>query len=367
MIDPVAQPALAFVIQQMIWGASTNQIVIVSGMGIDEQMITVDASELPAYKLALAQARETTYKTWRGLDVRHLKAQEGQENRQFDVFAALDVATPHLTQATFDFLTLRDGGDYKLDDALVATSFELTAESYLFADEEDVRLCMAFRQQMVQEAEPLRHNICRGAYVLLREPLPRLDQLLIYDYLRLVLTPAGIGVAVVWEGDRWYIPFWWSPDSDINTSQVWVPPRLRFALDVLLAAIWRDACIVQQKTFTERRDVGKGYKAKSKPKHQSDTIRLPRVVYKSSWGPTSDREVIERIARRAHAVRGHYRALEDRTASEMAVEAALEYGYPEPPEGYTFVRPHTRGTGEAMPAVRRVICKGLQVAKTVLG
>lgn len=368
MFDPLEQPALAYILQQQLWARRGNQILIASGMGIVPQLLAHSEQELELMEARLMQARSQEYKTWRGFDVRHLLRQQSGnfEYRQFDVFSALDVATPALNQATFDFLTLRDRQGAKLETSLNAQVYKPDSDiitTFLQADEDEIRLAMAFRREMVNEAAPHRHDIASGAYVLMRETLPKLDTRLIYDHLRLLIVPQGIGVAVV--HDSLYIPFWWSPENDTNTSQVWVPADIRFAFDVLLASIWRDACIVRERFVQECRDKGKGYQGKQAFK--SDVVRLPRVIFKSQWGSNMDRQITEGISKRAHTVRGHYRLISDEyIAPDEQKEAALDYGIPAPPVGYTFVRPHSRGTGEALPVARRVICQGLQVARTVL-
>lgn len=367
--DPVQQPALAYVLWQQLWAERTNNIVITAGMGIEAQHLYYTETEAQYLKMRIEQARQETYSTWRGFDVRHIQKQQDSDSKQFDVFSAFDAATFYLDQTTFDFLTLRDKKDARLMCWLnMKTYNKIDIGFLLLGNEESMRLAIAFRHDMEREAQPHRRNIASGAYVLMREPLPKLDALIVYDYLRLVITPHGIGASIVQESN--YIPFWWSPERETNTSQVWVPADVRFALDVLLASIWRDACIVKESAFPENRSAGRGYKSSGKKakSSKSNIVRLPRVVYKSTWGGNDDREIVESIAKRAHTVRGHYRYIRDEYNSpDEAKNTALDHGYAPPPTNYTFVRPHQRGTGEAMPSVRRVICRGLQVAKTVLG
>lgn len=380
--DPLKSPSLAYVIEQAIWQKKFNLVVMVTGMGIGEHLLSWDEAEESQLLDSINAARMTTVKTWRGFDVRHIESAPPvpvkgfSEIRQFDVFSALDPATRYITQEMMDFVTLRDIPDAELELCFNKNNIgdflqysegnsAVAINTALFPKEDEMRLSLAFRKQMVDEAEPSRSRVAAGIYTMLREPLPGLDKFISYDYLRLVILPDGMLVAVVYEENS-YAPFWWSPDNDTNTSQVWFPGNVRFAFDVLLSAIWRDACIVKEAAFT--RASSRGYRVSNPNKHQSNVIRLPRMVYKSRWGGAQDREIVDAIAKRAHTVRGHYRLLnEGMKPSEQAKQTAMDFGYAEPPDGYTFIRPHTRGEGEIIREHRRVICKGLQVAKTVLG
>lgn len=361
-IDPLKSPAIAYMMEMTLWSQASRSVVVASGMGIEEGMIGLEPGDAQRFRVTMAKTRANPVSVWRGFDVRHI-AMQTKDNinfRQFDVLAALDAASQYLDQSTLDFITLRDVRDAKLEIALTP---ETELMDWFEADTEMVQLAMAFRQQMINDAQPHRHQIAAGAYVMQREPLRQLDKLMIYDTLRLLILPAGIAGAVV--VGNLYVPFWWSPELDTNTIQVWARAEIRFAFDVLMAAIWRDACIVREQALTSSPSHGRGYNARGV---KSDVVRFPRTIYKAQWGSAQDREAADAIAKRAHAVRGHYRELSPgRTASEQAADTAQEYGYPPPPAGYTFVRPHTRGEGEAMPQVRRVVCRGLQVAKTVLG
>lgn len=367
MFNPYDQPALAHLVQMLYLAEQAQSVAIVSGMGIGEGMLAFNSSELAAYYRETVIARHQPVKSWRGLSTQHIIPQQGAEYKLLDLLGALEAARPHINQDAFDFLTLRDKKQSRLDCLLGGSEI-----MWFATDQELLSLATAFRQQMVAEAEPHRWNIPVGAYVLQREPLPRLDRLLAYSNLRLVLTPAGIGVSIVVETESegtWYLPFWWSPDNDTNTVQVWVPPDLRFAFDILMSTIWRDACIVQCATFARGSRHRKAYEAKTpKPKHPDNTLRLPRRIYESRWADEADRVAVAHITRSAHAVGGFYRPLPDgHQAGPDTEDRAQRHGFAPPPPGYTFVRPHSRG-GEVEPQnVRRVICRGLQVAKTVLG
>lgn len=84
-------------------------------------------------------------------------------------------------------------------------------------------------------------------------------------------------------------------------------------------------------------------------------LKLERQTYQ--WGSPQEREYIQR---RLHAVRGFLRHLPaGQKTSPQAHEAAAEYGFILPP-GYTFVRPHMRGSQKNAPEQPvRIYSKGL--------
>src|SRR5690606_9012877 len=176
---------------------------------------------------ALLHVQRNHVKTWRGLDVRHIRG-SSEHITQFDVFAAFDAATKRikLTQQQFDFLTLVDVKSASVDSMLRGDSIE----SLLAYDMDRMRLISAFRDQLVKEASPHAHKVTVGAYVLAYTPLPALDAEIAYDTLRLLITPRGIFCTIVY--DNWYAPFFWSPDG-VNTSQVYVHQRAVFAIEAV--------------------------------------------------------------------------------------------------------------------------------------
>lgn len=299
-------------------------------------------------------------KRWRGFDVRHLRAQAGREFAAFDVFAALEAGAHLLTQETLDFLTLRDVPGAALEVLLVAGEADSEADfEYLKGIQRDlVDLTMGFRRQMVEEAAPHRHQVAVGAYVLEREPLHLVDTALVYDRLRLVITPGGILYSLI-SGSQ-YVPCFWSPEGT-HTCQVWLNARAIFVLDALLACIWRDACIVRRQFVAEQRGK-KGYEGK--PRHHNPKV-LPRTIYVSTWSTPADRATIREVTRNAHHVSACYPRLPEGHVARDAAERAAEYHWPPPPEGRTFRKPTTRGEGT--PQAKRVVCRGLQVARITLG
>ncbi len=213
---------------------------------------------------------------------------------------------------------------------------------------------------MIEEAEPYRNQVVLGAFEMERVPLSYVDQLLDYNYLRLVFNPQGIFVSLI--KDNAYSAFWWSPERHsfwmIGAKEAW-------ALNVMLSCIWRDACIVRHKMYQRRTRKGHGTQRKKRRKGRKKKLILPRIVTHVAWSSDQERE---RIIRAAHTVRPHYRELTNyQQTSNEAKKRAVEYGYPEPPEGFTFVKPHSRSGKKDQPeATPAVVCKGLQVANIAL-
>lgn len=361
-MNPLETPALAWMIEAALIQTKTGHAVAVSGgMGIETGAIVLpEGGAERDFVQALLHVQRNPVKTWRGLDVRHIHG-SSENIVQFDVLAALDAATKRvkLTQQQFDFLTLADVKGAIIDSMLVAQDIP----SLFDYDPERIRLISAFRDSLVAEAAPHAHKVAVGAYVLAYTPLPALDAEIAYETLRLLITPRGIFCTIVYQSN--YAPFFWSPDG-INTSQVYVHPRGVFALEALLAGIWRDACIVREK-WHEATGGKRGGVTTRQPEKKQGALVLPRTVYVSQWGSGADRELVHRAAPHAHTVRGFYRVLPEGQQSHGADERAAEFGYPAPPDGYTFVRPHTRGEGDVRETARRIVCKGLQTISILFG
>jgi hypothetical protein len=236
---------------------------------------------------------------------------------------------------------------------------------------EDANLIYAFRAQMLEEAAPFTARVAAGVYILDRAPLAKLNKALVYDTLRLIITPAGIIGTLIctsFVDHAVFAPFHWSPEG-VNTSQVWFPPESVFAVEALCSCIWRDACVVQDlwSERAQRRPVEfrtHNYQGMSKK-----TVVLPRRVYHHLWGTnTAEREAVEKISRAAHRVNAHYVELPDGWQAHNAAERAAEHQFPAPPPGYTFRRAHQRGGEKAEATIyRKVICRGLLTATILFG
>jgi hypothetical protein len=347
-----------------------HRLIVTYGMGLPDQIIPLPDSPQAEYEFLtkMAYARSVIPATWHGLDIRHTHDKDAQhvvrELSAFDICVALLPGIKHLNQSAFDFLTLKDVKDRVLDSKLV--NFGDDMFNLFQYDEDDLRLSMAFSLQMIEEAAPFSRHAITGAYVLQHTPLPYLDTQIVYDTIRLLFVPNGIFATII--SDNWYVPFFWSPNG-INSSRVFFHTRGVFSFEVLMSCIWRDACVVREK-WCERQQGKRGYVTPHTKRAAPGSLVLPRTVYYSNWGTDADRESVTDRARSAHAVRGHYRELPDGwTRSEKALEQARENMFPDPPDGYTFVKPYATGLGESKneQPYRRVICKGLHVASIALG
>lgn len=364
-----ADPTRAWALEAAIINMERKkEILLLAGLGI-EGALAVSNPRL--FMQATEIARHQTPARWRNLDIRYLHTIKCETNCTLDILASLAPAGAALTQEALDFITLKDQKQPPALNAILLGSS--TIEEVFVYDEQDMRLATAWRRQLVDEAEPYRPRLMTGAYIMQREPLPALDALLGYNELRLIITPTGMFVSVIANTNEgtWMMPFWWSPLGDTNTSQIHVSPRVRFLLDVLCAALWRDACVVRE-VDAFKRTSGTAYESPrrtNKPQHDNP-LMFPRKVYRVQWGTDEERAEIERRAARAHDVRAHYRWLGERNASDTAAANAEAFGFPAPPAGFTFVRPHVRGEGEragdVKSAPRRAIFRGLQTAKILL-
>jgi hypothetical protein len=299
-------------------------------------------------------------KLWRGLWLGNV-----EENSRLLVVSTL--CPGPLTQEILNFLTLADvpGSRYRMvkayDTGLYDNqSYDIATLDEFGMDDESRNLAAAFVNQMVDEAAPHRGSPVLGHFVMERVPLERLDSLIDYDTLRLSISPQGIFGSLV--KNTSFLTFWWSPEEATTWS---LGAKHAWAVNTMMACIWRDACVVRHKMFTERSR--SPYRPRPK-KHKSTNSKLilPRTIKKCTWSQDTERQ---RITHAEHSVRAFYRQLPSGyQASQEAEKTAAEFGYPLPPVGFTFVRPHVRGNGDGGEEVAAtpVICLGLQVAHLAL-
>lgn len=327
---------------------------------------------------ALVTAREWKER-WHGLNLKHIPAQ-----LRLWVLSKLTFpgAKPYLTQEVLNFVTLADkpgrvlGLRTRVFELNPHAAYEATAQGIKLMnsseirnkiitayslDEREVKLAISFRDQLLEEARPFEKKVFTGTLVMDKIPLAHLDEHLDYDYLRLVIVPTGIFCTPVKDDGYCYNPFFWTAAGRthipfLNSAQV------DLSLDVLMAGIWRDACVVQKRFIQDR--VYKDPRPRSGKK--SGTVILPRVIREVAWADERERTGITHAA---HTVRPHYRELPPTwNTSERAAEKAGEFGWPTPPEGFTFIPPHIRGRGEAaIPDYRKVVCRGLLTVFTAIG
>lgn len=329
---------------------------------------------------ALVTARDWKPR-WHGLDLKHIPAPV-----RLWVLSRLtfDGARPYLNQEVFNFLALADhpepvlglrslqfaiDGNKKgeIDGRLplfeiLNNTRELRARilSAYSLSLTEAKLAMAFRNQLVQEARPYEKKVFTGALIMDRIPFEHLDRHMEYDTLRLVIVPTGIFCSPI--KDNCYMPFFWTAAGDTHMPFL-SSAQIDMSLDVLMAGIWRDACVVQKKFIEER--VNKDPRPRSGKK--SGVVVLPRQIREVAWADERERTGITHAM---HKVRGHYRELpEGWHTSDTARALAEAKFFPPPPEGFTFVSPHTRGHGDEAERVdvRKVVCQGLRTVAIALG
>ena len=242
----------------------------------------------------------------------------------------------------------------------ILKAFADNAIQEMIVDPKQRQLAEAFISTMINEAKPHETRMVIGAYEMNRVPLPALDALIEYDTIRLVFQPGGIFASLV--KDNLFRPLFWSPQ---RTSAWLYGAKVGWAINVVASGIWRDACVVKHRFVTERsRRIYRGRRRPTK-KQRAVTV-LPRIIRHVAWADDAERSY---IIRQAHTVKEHYRELpQGWRTGEQGRWSAREYGYPDPPPGWTFVRRHDRGgkVGERVIKPRRVVCQGLRIARMAL-
>ena len=182
--------------------------------------------------------------------------------------------------------------------------------------------------------------------------------------IRIIITPRGIWCSLIHHLSSFtYTLIWWQPDGTIFSSD---RSDLAPITRILLAGVWRDACILEHKAFSEHPTHSHQQYPQSKTYKRRKVIYLPRL----DWSTPDEREKIKHQTshlRARHAVRGHIRNLTDNptySPPDTIIQQALEdYHYdidaPLPGIGQTYVRSHFRGVGELVETAPDIICKGL--------
>lgn len=328
----------------------------------------VDLAGYITFRLHISEVH-TRRRGWRNWDLTHI-----QPKHRIYVVAAL--CDSGIDQAGLNFLTGADlGATYGVDQTdrlarvtelggtLAINELNERVRSMYIVDGESQRLADGLARQMIEEAAPHRGQAVLGAFDMERTPLQYIDSLITYESLRMMITPRGIAASFIEQkgGEVYALPFWWTPE---NHTCWLLGGKEAFAVHVLMACIWRDACIVRHRTFHARSRAP--YQDRGR-KRQRKKLILPRTIFHCEWSLPEERE---RIIRSRHSVRAFFRTLpEGQKASDAALDHARQYGYPLPPEGFTFVRPHQRGSGAQgdMPQpITPVVCTGLQTAAIAL-
>ena len=229
-------------------------------------------------------------------------------------------------------------------------------------------LLKGLTQSLLEDAKTHGVYAPQGSFVLtLPEGYP-LRELGIHA-LRVLVERDNLYATALDEKGHPCLSAFWKPGQ---TAGIWAcPPDLQDILTVTLAALWRDLRIAGEEalpvkakhTTHTQKAVSASEKRGLKAVQPASVRMLParRFVLQGEreWGTSRERDFIQR---RAHGVRGHLRRLQAGwKPSEDALQIAQAFGILTP-AGYTFVRPHVRGSGAEKaetPAEVIVRAKGL--------
>lgn len=231
-------------------------------------------------------------------------------------------------------------------------------------DEEAKNLAMAFCRQMVAEAEAAGRPPLIGQFVMKPPDYLPILRNMGTEHIRLIIRPTGIWCSYITPAGE-FGAVWWSPRRE---GAITLPGRIVWATRVFLACLWRDATVVKDKGVFRVKDPGSRRDRATvgdKPPRER-VVSLPRSVRTMEWSDEEFDTYYDGQGRAAHNIRAHYRKLpETWRASGDAAQMAEQFGYPPPPDGYTFVRAYSVGNAPAAPPPR-VVARGLQVAGVAL-
>jgi hypothetical protein len=220
-----------------------------------------------------------------------------------------------------------------------------------------LNLANAFYNQMLNRTSGVPHLI--GEYRMTKTSIDLVDDLQVKEF-RFVITVAGMWLSTVFPDDT-FAPAWWGPGGD--TFQINYGLRYAWIFRTFCACLWHDLHAEAEYNFRVKKDREQRSAGKSRPGEK--VIRLPKSVRKLDWEEGLTRSW-NAGNRRDYSVRAHYRHLhEGWQPSQEAVDRALTYGFPEPPDGYTFVSPYDVGE-ESFVRPPRIVAKGLRAAQVAL-
>ena len=215
---------------------------------------------------------------------------------------------------------------------------------------------------LIEEAETRGRFVPLGAFELVLPPCLPWDEWG-YSAMRIVADPEGMWVGLVRHDGETAAALRWTPAAGTPNLVLLLPEWARSPLNATCAAIWRDmtcaAEVLVEERPAERRKRGRRSRSSlsrstlrqgSERTHRVRAFPRRKVEYggRRLWGEEDERRRIEN----ARLVCGHYRAwMPPPDADPKYVERmrrgtrlrAQTYGFPFPPKGYTFVRPHSRG------------------------
>ena len=236
---------------------------------------------------------------------------------------------------------------------------------------EDPGLCHGLASALLREADEQGIYVPGGAFVL---ALPDDYPLRAWGVsaLRVWAQHDGLWLAVVTDDGQTGASFGWRPGQPLARWVVAEPAAP--LLETTMAALWRDLRMAGEETVPERgRRKAQRQPGTPRPERRAARRTLPgkraarlRMRGRRQWGTDEEREVIQR---RAHGVRGHLRRLRAGwQAGGQARSMAGEFGIALP-DGFTFVRPHVRGSeGDAETPTETVVqSRGLATVMALLG
>jgi hypothetical protein len=196
-----------------------------------------------------------------------------------------------------------------------------------------------------------------------------------FSGLKLSAHPHGIWFQPL-EADKSFHPvFWWEPGkpfTDMRLASEYLPMDLTRLFDLALSCLWRDMNAENQSVVEIERKSAKTPKKRAKKhrngKHQPYVRQFPRSPYASGrvrqWSNPAERRRIRRAYRAGGRPRRMPKGLDGHANPEL-LALADEHGIIVPP-GYTYVRPHVRGSrggADAEPVVIR--SRGLATLVTI--
>lgn len=229
-------------------------------------------------------------------------------------------------------------------------------------DTESLRLASRFYDGLIAKIDAISRPPLMGNFVLNIPPVlaPLLPDALRDGHFRIVLKMGYLYASLITTNGQ-CIPFFWSPHEGDNIGSLWLP-YLNLPLRVFSAAIYLDAVQVEDVFRREGEAVHYSGKRVGNTRKGRARINLPRRIYHAEWNArriTGNDDFVPRKSPRAH-----YKRLRDGTRrSARAERNAQAWGFPEPPDGYTFACP----SGLPPEQIPQIVSSGLNVAATALG
>lgn len=245
---------------------------------------------------------------------------------------------------------------------------ELADMSYLLAAQKNGRLSVdhlslmkAFYEQSLNRCQAIARPPMVGAFVMSAPTFEALAHLEL-NHIRLFIDGQRLWYGLVSRRGHIHVGYW-SPEETF----VFLAPADRLPMCVFFACLWIDLKTVRYKKSSRRASMRR--KAHGVPQRPKDSVvLLPRVIQEIEW-VNENRKMFgdESSFSRARNVRAHYRRLlPNQTRSDTAVRNARAAGFPEPPEGYTFVSMYHTGELPPNETDTRLVSTGMDVARVVL-